>query len=267
MTLKINPDLTPLEESRRPQTQKENPLNKMSTGLRIDSHSAQISNPGISESKQITAQILSYSQSLKRANDGISILQTVNKTLEEDQHILRKMQDLARQAKNEEPARRKIMQLEIDTLRDQIDDMAQSTVYDNDQLLSGTEQAVTVPSGINPGEVTKLHFPEITTESLGIDHSHVLDNEEAQDLVVSSETAIKNIEKFKQEYADSLNLLIEVASNLRTASHNISAARSHFSQTLSTKGAVQLAEFEIGQDPKLAVASLDTQKFSLSLLE
>ena len=99
-------------------------IKELSTGLRINSSSDDAAGFAISE--KIRSQIGGLDIALKNSQDGISLLQTAEGALGETNSMLQRMRDLAVQASNDTLTSqdRQYIQLEIDELKNQIDQIA-----------------------------------------------------------------------------------------------------------------------------------------------
>ena len=74
-------------------------MEKLSTGKRINSASDDAA--GLAISNKMTAQIRGLNQSVRNANDGISLIQTAEGALTEVTNMLQRMRELAVQSAND----------------------------------------------------------------------------------------------------------------------------------------------------------------------
>jgi len=78
------------------QTGLDSALGKLSSGFRITK--AQDDAAGLGVSANLTAQVRSYAQASRNANDGLSVVQTAEASLNEAHNILTRMRELAMQS-------------------------------------------------------------------------------------------------------------------------------------------------------------------------
>src|SRR5215510_2182032 len=78
------------------QTQLESSLSKLSSGYRITKAGDDAAGLGISVN--LEAQIRSYNQAARNANDGISVVQTTEAALNEQSNVLSRLRELAMQS-------------------------------------------------------------------------------------------------------------------------------------------------------------------------
>ncbi|MBQ9580946.1 MAG: hypothetical protein IJR21_01100, partial [Synergistaceae bacterium] len=113
-------------------------IEKLSTGLRINSAADDAAGFAISE--KMRAQISGMEMAQRNAQDGISMLQTAEGALGETHSILQRMRELAVQAANDTLTQedRSYIQLEVDELKNQVDNIANTTQFNKKRLLDGS---------------------------------------------------------------------------------------------------------------------------------
>ncbi len=113
-------------------------LSKLSSGLRINSAADDASGMAIADS--LRSQGNALGQAVRNANDGISILQIADKAMDEQLKILDTIKVKAVQAAQDGQSAdsRKALQADIVRLMESLDNIASSTSYNGQNLLSGT---------------------------------------------------------------------------------------------------------------------------------
>jgi flagellin len=129
-------------------------LEKLSSGYRINRAADDAAGLGISE--KMRAQIRGNAQAVRNAQDGISMLQTAEGAMDEIHAILQRMRELSVQAANgtyaESGGERTSIGQEINQLKQEIDRIATKTVFNGQQLLTGTlAGSLDVASALNIG--------------------------------------------------------------------------------------------------------------------
>ena len=140
-------------------------LNRLSTGLRINSAADDAAGMAISE--KMRAQTRGLDQAARNAQDGMSLLQTAEGGLQEIQSMLQRMRELSVQGANDTLTAedRGHIQTEIDQLGEQIDAIARQTQFNRKKLLDGTQAALWSTSTRDIGVV--LSGPLTSKDSLG----------------------------------------------------------------------------------------------------
>jgi len=112
-------------------------METLSTGRRINS--AKDDAAGLAVTQNMTAQIRGLDMAVRNANDGISLLQTAEGAMIEQSNMLQRMRELAVQAANGtlSPEQRSYLNLEYNSLLEEINRIGNNTVWNNMALLKG----------------------------------------------------------------------------------------------------------------------------------
>ena len=127
----------------------EKTIQKLSTGLRINSAADDAAGFAISE--KMRAQISGLEIAVRNTQDATSMLQVAEGALGETNSMLQRMRELAVQASNDTLTSqdRSYIQLEINQLADQIDRIAKTTQFNKKRLLDGSSAGITSSSNLN----------------------------------------------------------------------------------------------------------------------
>ena len=114
-------------------------IEKLSSGYKINS--AKDNPAGMAISNKMRAQIDALNQSSQNASDGTSVLQTADGALNETTSILQRMRELAVQAASDSMtvSDKQACQQEIESLKDEVDRIANDTEFNSKSLLNGTQ--------------------------------------------------------------------------------------------------------------------------------
>jgi flagellin-like hook-associated protein FlgL len=112
-------------------------INKLSTGLRINSAADDAA--GLAISEKMRAQVRGLDQAVSNSQDGISMIQTAEGALSETHSILQRMRELSVQAANDTLTQqdRGYIQEEVDQLREEITRIGNTTQFNKKKLLNG----------------------------------------------------------------------------------------------------------------------------------
>ncbi len=139
--MRINTNLMALNAQNKlrvNQSNVEKSIQKLSSGLRINSAADDAA--GLAISEKMRAQIRGLGQAQDNAQDGISLLQTAEGALQQTTDILQRMRELVIKAQNTGVLTdndRTSITSELSTLRDEIDRIATSTTFNSKKLLNG----------------------------------------------------------------------------------------------------------------------------------
>ena len=139
--MKINHNMSAIVANKkllRSENSLANSIERLSTGLRINRASDDAA--GMAIASKMTAQIKGLGQASRNASDGVSVLETADGALNEVHNMLQRMRELSVQAANgtNTPDDLKAIQLEIASLREEIDRVSKDTEFNTKTLLDGT---------------------------------------------------------------------------------------------------------------------------------
>ena len=142
-------------------------LQRLSSGLRINS--AKDDAAGLSISERMTAQIRGLNQAVRNANDGVSLAQTAEGSLNGMSDILQRMRELAVQSANEtnSASDRAALQGEVANLTAELDRLAQTTQFNGRNLLDGTFTYAQFQVGANANQTITATSSNFRTNSYG----------------------------------------------------------------------------------------------------
>ncbi|WP_221914001.1 hypothetical protein, partial [Thiorhodospira sibirica] len=142
-------------------------LQRLSSGLRINS--AKDDAAGLAISDRMTAMIKGNAQSIRNANDGISMVQTAEGALSTIGNDLQRMRELAVQSANDSNTAldRVTLDNEFQQLIRAIGRVANSTDFNTRKLLDGTLQSQVFQTGANQGNTIATTSVDARNTQLG----------------------------------------------------------------------------------------------------
>jgi flagellin len=131
-------------------------INRLSSGLRINS--AKDDAAGLAISERFTSQIRGLNQAARNANDGISLAQTAEGALTSVSGNLQRIRELAVQSANatNSASDRAALQQEVGQLVAEIDRVGAQTDFNGVKLLDGTFNAQNFQVGANANETISI---------------------------------------------------------------------------------------------------------------
>lgn len=141
-------------------------MQRLSTGSRING--AKDDAAGLQISNRMTSQINGLNVAVRNANDGISIAQTAEGSLQQTTNILQRMRDLALQSANggNGDNERKALNDEVVQLKSELDRIATTTRFGSKSLFDGSF-AENVQVGANANETISVAIGSFRTTDLG----------------------------------------------------------------------------------------------------
>jgi flagellin len=144
-----------------------NSLEKLSSGLRINKAADDASGMAIANS--LRSQANSLGQAIKNANDGIGIIQTADKAMDEQSKILDTIKTKATQAAQDGQTEdtRKAIQKDITKLMEELDNIAETTSFNGQSLLSGQYTDKKFQIGANSNETISVDINATSSDKIG----------------------------------------------------------------------------------------------------
>jgi len=132
-------------------------LQRLSSGLRINS--AKDDAAGLAISERMTTQIRGMNVAMRNANDGVSLAQTAEGSLDSVSSSLQRIRELAVQSANatNSASDRAALNAEAQQLKSEIDRVATQTNFNGVKLLDGSFTNQTFQVGANSGETISVN--------------------------------------------------------------------------------------------------------------
>jgi flagellin len=190
MSLVINTNVASLNAQRSLATsgsELKTAMERLSSGKQINSAADDAAGFAIAE--RMTAQIRGLNMATKNANDGLSMIATVENATNDVTDMLHRIRELAVQAANDTNSStdRQYLQKEVDSLMNEINRVASQTEYNGAQVLDGTRTSQKIQVGTDSGQSITFSVAAIDTDTLGLTNDSFTDATTIDD--ISSETA------------------------------------------------------------------------------
>ncbi|MEO8163844.1 MAG: flagellin [Betaproteobacteria bacterium] len=142
-------------------------LQRLSSGLRINS--AKDDAAGLAISERFTAQIRGLDQARRNANDGISLAQTAEGSLQSAGDILQRMRELAIQSANASNSAtdRAVINSEVQQLAQELQRVATTTEFNSQKLLDGSFTSASFQVGANANQTITATSNNFQTNAYG----------------------------------------------------------------------------------------------------
>ncbi|QGU32549.1 flagellin [Thermochromatium tepidum] len=144
-------------------------MERLSSGLRINS--AKDDAAGSAIASRLTSQIRGFDQSVRNANDGISLVQTAEGALSESSNILQRMRELAVQSANGTftSGNRASLNAESQQLIKELNRIAETTNFNGLNLLDGSASEVKLHVGADANQTISVNIGKLDAANLGIE--------------------------------------------------------------------------------------------------
>ena len=149
------------------QTSLSNSLQRLSSGLRINS--AKDDAAGLAISERFTAQIRGLNQAGRNANDGISLSQTAEGGLSTSGDLLQRIRELAVQSANgsNSASDRQSLQQEVSQLAQELNRVATTTQFNGQNVLDGSLASAQFQVGANANQTISFGIASAKAADIG----------------------------------------------------------------------------------------------------
>ncbi|EAQ31837.1 flagellin [Idiomarina baltica] len=140
---------------------------RLSSGLRINSAADDAA--GLQISNRLTSQVNGLNVATRNANDGISLAQTAEGSLQESTNILQRMRELALQSANgsNSSADRQALNKEIGALKSELTRISDNTAFGGSKILDGSFGTKEFQIGSEANETISLTLDDYDASNLG----------------------------------------------------------------------------------------------------
>ncbi|MFO0580743.1 MAG: flagellin [Anaeromyxobacter sp.] len=276
MSLSIRTNIASLNAQRNlsgTQSTLDSSMSRLSSGYRITKAGDDAAGLGIST--KLEAQIRSYTQAARNANDGLSVIQSTEAALGESANILTRLRELAMQSASDGigNTERGYVQQEAQALVDELERIAQTAEYNGTKLLTTAGTTLDFQVGIANSANDKISFTSVnattaTGGGLGVTGLSLASKTTAASALSTIDGALAAISNARASLGAAGNRLESSIRNIQSFSESLSAANSRIkdvdiaeetsrmsrAQILAQSGVSVLAQ--ANQQPQLALKLL-----------
>ena len=214
-------------------------VERISSGVRINKASDDAA--GLAVSEALRSDIRAMRQAMRNANDGISMINVTEGALNEQSSILIRLRELASQSSTGTvgSTERQTIQLEFNSLRNEVDRITESTTFNGQGLIDGalasgiaSASQVVLQIGINSNANSQINLNKemnltaITSTALSIQNLSLTSIDNALTALASLNTAISSVAQGRGKVGAVQNRLTRTIANLSVTIENLQAAES-----------------------------------------
>jgi flagellin len=219
---------------------------QLSTGSRITKAGDDAA--GLAISEQLKAQIRSYGQASRNANDGISMIQTAEQSMGEVSNIVTRLRELGVQAASDTigDKERGFINKEVDALKSEIQRVAESASFGSRKLLDGSGGVYDIHIGTGSNDKTDwisydASQTDVTLGTLGISDLDFTTKESARSGLSSLDSAQSAVSGSRANLGALQNRLSSSSDVIATMVENMNAANSRIRDTDVAASSSELA--------------------------
>jgi len=251
-------------------------VGRLSSGMRINTASDDAAGLGISEN--LKSDLRSMAQAQRNANDGISMSQVAEGSMNEMQGIVSRMRELSIQSANATlgDTERGYIQTEFTQLSEEINRISAVTDFNGQKLLNGDAAGgLSFQIGIQDtaDDRITMQIDELSTSTLGLSTLFIADADlatagGAQTAIGAFDKAIQQLSQARAKVGATQNRMTVTVSNLAVTQENLTAANSRIRDVDVAQESANLTKSQILSQAGLAVLAQANQlpQSALSLL-
>lgn len=240
-------------------------FSRLASGLRIATAADDAAGLGISE--KMRSQIRSFSVAKRNAQDGVSLVQTAEGSMQEVSNILNRMRELSVQSANGTltTGDRATIGTEFTALINEIDRIADQTTFNGLNITNGSQATIAIQAGINAGETITLNMQDVRSATLAVNGLTVDTSANASAAITALDTAIGSVNTSRGVLGAAQNRLTSTISNIENVRENLSAAESRIRDVDVAHETADLTRNNILQQAATSVLAQANQQSQLAL--
>ncbi len=206
---------------------------KLSSGYKINRAADDAA--GLAISEKMRRQVRGLTQASANAQDGISCVQTAEGALNEVHDMLQRMNELAVKAANgtNQTEDQKFIQDEVDQLVSEINRVAETTTFNEKNLLDGSFTSIGLQVGAEgtSGNKINMTISAMSAGGIGVSGLSVSSASAATGSISTVKAAIKSVSTMRSALGAIQNRLEHTIKNLDNVVENTTAAESQIRDT------------------------------------
>ena len=241
-------------------------LEKISSGLRINRSADDAA--GLAVATRMHSDNVSLKQAMRNTNDGISLVQTAEGSLNELSNILVRLRELTIQVSNETytSTDRTSIASEMGQLKNEYQRIVTSASFNRKSLLNSTDTSLNIQVGIFSSSNNRIGinlsssnatatavglntlFTSIASASAWANHNLTVSNA----ALITIDTAITTISRYRSNFGALQNRLESALNEASNYSQNLTAAKSRIMDVDYASESANMVRFQIMQQASVA---------------
>ncbi|KUJ71626.1 flagellin [Thiomicrospira sp. WB1] len=239
-------------------------MERLTSGLRINKAADDAA--GLAVTTGMTTQIRGTDVAIRNANDGISLVQTLDGASEEIVSMMQRMRELSVQALNGtySDMNRQQMNEEFTQLQTEIQRVSDTTKFNETPLMNGSVASVNLHIGWEAGSTNKLYISTYNFSqgnlSAGLGNATISTVATASAAISAITKDLSTINVNRAKWGAIQNRLESTVSNLANVNENMNAARSRILDADFAAESAALARTQVLQQAGMSMLSQANQQ-------
>jgi flagellin len=222
-------------------------MEQLSSGYKINSAADDAAGLGIAS--RLSAQVASFTSATQNANTAISMTQTADGGAAQIGNILTRLRQLAVEGANGtmSPSDSANLNTEFQAQLNEIDQIANTTIYNGQNVLAGAATTDNFQVGINTtaSDTMSVTFGGADVAGLGLTGAAVSTSAASTTAINSIDAAIQSLSTTRAGFGAAMDGLQDVVSNLASMSTNTSSALSQIQDIDVASATATLAQEQV----------------------
>jgi len=221
-------------------------MERLSSGYRINRAADDAA--GLAISEKLRGQIRGLSQAQRNAQDGVSLVQTAEGSLNEVHSMLQRVRELAVQFANGtlSSSDQAAITAEAAQLQSEIERIGTTADFNGIKLLDGSAGTITFQVGANDGDVISVATSTLSSQIGTI-------NVSTAGAISAIDAAIQNVSTMRSTFGAVQNRLEHTLNNISTYQENLTASESRIRDVDMAEEMVELTKNQILQQAGTAM--------------
>ncbi len=243
-------------------------FSKLSSGFRITKAGDDAAGLGISVN--LGAQIRSFNQGNRNAQDAQSLIQTAESNLNQTTELLTRMRELAMQSASSGVGNteRGYIQTENTALITEIDRIANAAEYNGQALLNSAATSLTFQVGIRnvaANDRISVSTVDATSATLSVSTLDLSTQAASQAALATIDTALQTVSSARATFGASGNRLTSVIQSIQSSSESLSAANSRIRDVDVAEETSRMARTQVMMQAGVSVLAQANQAPQIAL--
>jgi flagellin len=232
-------------------------LARVSSGVRVNQAADDAA--GLAVSENIDANARASKQAMRNINDGISLLHVAESGTSTVQNVVQRMRELAVMSSSETLAstERSYIQNEFNSLVEEVDDLANNTLFGEIHLIDGRNPTFDIQVALNntTDDRITIQMGDISVDTIGLNTSTISLStaSEAQAAIGKLDSTLDTINGYRSKYGATERSLSQALGSMEIYSENLESAHSQIIDADYAAETANLSRHQLVQQAGLAI--------------
>lgn len=220
---------------------------------------------GLAIAEVMKSEIRATAQARSNAFNAVSAIQVGEGGLSEMTNIITRLRELGVQSASDNigDKERGYLQLEAQSLSEEIERISKTTKFGDKNLLDGSNPIFDFHVGSTAGKENIITYKvdgNVTPSELSLESIDITSKDGARDLLTNTEAALEKVSKMRAGFGAAQSRLESTAAGLDVKNENLNAARSRIMDTDVAKESSDLASASMLQNASISVLAQANQQ-------